>query len=112
MEKITMTDIKASSILKLSDSDLNQYKLHLACWNGYEHPLDVYLADWNKWIGWNQSRSGNNDFNRKYIFSLIQFYPNLISGCLVESLKLKSDTIIGKKQKLVTELNFWTYTRK
>ena len=23
-----MTDIKASSILKLSDSDLNQYKLH------------------------------------------------------------------------------------
>lgn len=75
MEKITMTDIKASSILKLNDSDLNQYKLHLACWNGYEHPLDVYLADWNKWIGWNQSRSGNNDFNRKYIFSLIQFYP-------------------------------------
>ena len=29
------------------------------------------MADWNKWIGWNQSRGGNNDFNRKYIFSLI-----------------------------------------
>ena len=26
-----MTDIKASSILSIEDSELNQYKLHLAC---------------------------------------------------------------------------------
>ena len=60
-----MTDIKANSILKLNDSELNQYKLHLACWNGYEQPLNVYLTDWNNWIGWNQWRGGKNDFNRK-----------------------------------------------
>jgi hypothetical protein len=47
-------------------------------WNGYDHPLNVYLQDWNTWVGWNTSRSKKNDFNRKYIFSLIQFYhePN------------------------------------
>jgi len=31
------------------------------------------LADWINWIGWNQWSGGRNDFNRKYIFSLIQF---------------------------------------
>ncbi len=45
----------------------------MACWNGSEQPLNVYLANWNNWIGWNQWRGGKNDFNRKYIFSLIQF---------------------------------------
>lgn len=73
-----MTDIKASSILSLEDSELNRYKLHLASWNGYEQPLNVYLSDWDQWVGWNEWRGGKNDFNRKYIFSLIQFYhePN------------------------------------
>lgn len=73
-----MTDIKASSILNIEESELSEYKLHLACWNGDEQPLNVYLADWNRWISWNQWRGGKNDFNRTYIFSLIQFYhePN------------------------------------
>ncbi len=70
--------IKADSILKLSDIEQRKYKLHLACWNGEKHPLNVYLNGWDGWVGWNEWRGGKNDFNREYIFSLIQFYhePN------------------------------------
>lgn len=70
--------IKLNSILSIREEELNKYKLHLACWNGHVHPLDEYLADWNKWLGWNQWRGKKNDFSRDYIFSLIQFYhePN------------------------------------
>jgi hypothetical protein len=73
-----MTDIKAKSIFNIKDSELGQYKLHLACFNKYEEPLNVFLRSWDDWVGWNQWRGGKNDFNRKYIFSLIQFYhePN------------------------------------
>lgn len=68
-----MTDLKASSILSLEEGRLKEYKLHLACYNGYEKPLNVYLQDWDEWVGWNQWRGNKDDFNRKYIFSLIQF---------------------------------------
>ncbi|MEQ9438087.1 MAG: GIY-YIG nuclease family protein [Cyclobacteriaceae bacterium] len=73
-----MHDINISSILNIDETNLSQYKLHLACYNGATQPLTEYLADWEKWIGWNQWRGGKNDFNREYIFSLIQFYhePN------------------------------------
>ena len=71
-------EIKAENILRLSEIGLESCKLHLACWNGYEQPLNVYLQDWNKWVNWNQWRGNKNDFNRQYIFSLIEFYhePN------------------------------------
>lgn len=43
-------------------------KLHLACWNGREDPLDVYLAgrfdDWQAW-------QGKRNFERKFVVSLI-----------------------------------------
>jgi hypothetical protein len=70
--------IKAENILKIAENDLRQYKLHLACSNGYEQPLNVYLKGWEHWVGWNKWRGNKNDFNRIYIFSLIQFYhePN------------------------------------
>ena len=41
--------IKTENILKLTDSDLQQYKLHLACYNGHEQPLNVYLQGWEKY---------------------------------------------------------------
>jgi len=66
--------IKTGNILKLSESDLINYKLHLACFNGIEQPLDVYLRDRGTWVDWNAWRGNKNDFNREYIFSLIQFY--------------------------------------
>lgn len=70
--------IKVEQILKLTETDLRKYKLHLACYNGSVQPLNEYLESWDKWVGWNAWRGNKNDFNREYIFSLIQFYhePN------------------------------------
>jgi hypothetical protein len=102
-----MVDIKARNILKLSDDDLSQYKLHLACWNGQEQPLNVYLQDWNSWMGWNEWRGNKNDFNRDYIFSLIQYYhePNkwLFGGLfkVVERFDDYHDTEVGYKLELL-----------
>ena len=52
----------------------NQYKLHLACWNGEDQPLDVFIRDRAEWDGWNKWRSYNDEFNREFIFSLVHFY--------------------------------------
>lgn len=51
------------------------YKGHLACWNGSHQPLDVFVRDRAEWKQWNTWRSDKDDFNRRYIFSLIDFYP-------------------------------------
>lgn len=66
--------IKLNSILNLSETDLWNYKLHLAAWNGYEHPLDVFVRDFDEWKGWNKWRKNRDDFNRDYIFTLIPDY--------------------------------------
>jgi hypothetical protein len=51
------------------------FKLHLACWNGRDQPLDVFVRDRSEWDGWNKWRGVRDDFSREYIFSLIDFYP-------------------------------------
>jgi hypothetical protein len=51
------------------------YKLHLACWNGTDQPLNVFVRDRTEWDGWNAWRGMRDDFNRPFIFSLIDFYP-------------------------------------
>lgn len=57
-------------LLSLYDADITpkQSKVHLATWNGEQHPIDVYLAgkfeDWQRW----QSK---RNFGRKYVVSLI-----------------------------------------
>jgi len=66
--------IKLNSILNLSETDLWNYKLHLAAWNGYEHPLDVFVRDFVEWKGWNKWRKNRDDFNRDFIFTLIPDY--------------------------------------
>lgn len=50
------------------------YKVHLANWNGRHHPLDVFVRDKAEWQNWNAWRGDKDDFNRKYIFSLIDCY--------------------------------------
>jgi hypothetical protein len=69
-----MTNIPAHLIFPFHETGMGEYKLHLATWNGHHHPLDVYLHNPDHWIMWNESRSGRDDFNRQYIFSLIQYY--------------------------------------
>lgn len=53
----------------------DQFKLHLACWNGENQPLDVFVRDRSEWDDWNRWRGLRDDFSRSYIFSLIDFYP-------------------------------------
>ena len=53
-----------------------EYKVHFArTSNNGTEPLDEYIADFEGWKGWNKYSKSKNDFNRKYIFSLINFYP-------------------------------------
>jgi hypothetical protein len=68
--------IRISDVLQLEDYD--KYKLHLGSWNGEDQPLDLYLEDENVWKQWNEWRNPEtfkNEWNRDYIFSLINFYP-------------------------------------
>ncbi|VAX14774.1 hypothetical protein MNBD_NITROSPINAE04-818 [hydrothermal vent metagenome] len=54
--------------------NLQDYKIHLASWNKIDNPLDVFVRDKKEWEGWNTYRGNKDDFNRDYIFSLIDFY--------------------------------------
>jgi hypothetical protein len=75
MAKSRNLDVKVSDILQLEA--LEQYKLHLGSWDGNNQPLDLYLQDEAKWKYWNEWRNptGKNEWNRDYIFSVINFYP-------------------------------------
>ena len=51
------------------------YKVHLASWNGWDQPLDVFVRDRNEWDGWNSWGNKIDVFNRDNILALIDFYP-------------------------------------
>jgi len=59
----------------ISLGKLNSYKLHAARYNGHEQPLDVFIRDKQAWKGWNEWRGAKNEFNRQYILSFMDFYP-------------------------------------
>lgn len=65
-------DIAVSQILGIDK--LKDYKVHFAVSNGKEQPLDVFVRNQEEWKGWNSWRGKKNDFNRRYIFSLIRYY--------------------------------------
>jgi len=66
--------IKLAKILPLEN--LNDYKVHLACRNEDNlNPLDVFVRSKDEWKSWNTWRGSKDDFNRKFIYSLIDFYP-------------------------------------
>ena len=50
------------------------YKMHFARWNGDNQPLEVWARDKQEWRSWQEYRPARNDFNRPFIFSLVQFY--------------------------------------
>lgn len=54
--------------------EIEESKIHLASWNGFDQPLDVFVNDRAEWQTWNEYRGKRDDFNRKYVFSLIHFY--------------------------------------
>lgn len=54
----------------------NRYKFHAARRNDVgTEPLDVFVESRKKWLGWNRWRNTKNEFNREFIFSLMDFYP-------------------------------------
>ena len=55
---------------------LEEYKVHFARYdrNIDKHPLQVWVTDRTDWVGWQQYWPGRHDFNRRYIFSLMDFY--------------------------------------
>lgn len=68
--KIPLTDIiNVEKIAAIED-----FKLHAARENRTgDSPLDAYVESEEEWEKWNRWRGENDDFNRKYIFSLIGF---------------------------------------
>lgn len=67
--------IKLNEILHIENPQ--DYKVHLS---GKHTPsgtesLDVFVEDKEEWKRWNEYKPEKDDFNRKYIFSLIDFYP-------------------------------------
>ena len=67
--------ILLSSVLPLGP--VSEFKIHFAVWNQHERPLDVFSRSRDEWQGWNASRSSGSrdDFNRKFILGLIEYYP-------------------------------------
>jgi hypothetical protein len=55
-------------------TNLREYKVHFAKWNGANQPLDVFTKDRDEWQGWQEYRPARDDFNRPLIFSLASFY--------------------------------------
>ncbi len=67
-----MSSIPITDILDIDKP--SAYKLHAARYNRVDEPLSVYVRDKDEWVGWNKWRGERHDFNRRYIFSLIDFY--------------------------------------
>lgn len=91
--------ISLDSVLKINDPE--NFKVHFAVYNGEDQPLDAFVRDKLEWQGWNEWRGGRDDFSRKYIFSLIRFYPQQnrwLFGGIYEVLERHSD---GYKVKLL-----------
>lgn len=69
-----MSRIKVKDLFNIEN--LRDYKLHVARYspNAKVEPLDVFVNSKEDWLQWNTYRLTKDDFNRKYIFSIINFY--------------------------------------
>jgi|GEM_PF-5831542 len=72
--------IRSNNIFNIRNPEL--YKLYLARENKKgEKPLDVFVESYEEWIDWvswrsDEEKKKNQDvWNRKYIFSVMDFYP-------------------------------------
>ena len=54
--------------------NVKDYKVHFGRWNGEHHPLDLWVGDQSEWQGWQEYWPGRDEFNRPYIFSLMDFH--------------------------------------
>ena len=65
--------IPLKQLLSLPDDIISNCKIHFAKHNGYDDPLELYLNNPDTIKGWNEWRGGDNDFNRTFIFTVVQF---------------------------------------
>lgn len=65
--------IPIKQLLSLPEEIVNDCKIHFAKNNGYVNPLDLYLNNPEEIKGWNEWRGNKNDFNKTYIFTVVQF---------------------------------------
>ena len=72
-----MEKFKLNDLFQLTEDEMRKYKIHLAAYNGYEQPLDVFARDREEWKAWNEWRGGKDDFNREYIIGLIPDYHKI-----------------------------------
>jgi hypothetical protein len=75
-------------------SELTDYKLHFARWNQIQQPLDVWARDKAEWQTWHEYLPARDDFNRRYIFTVMQFYHETdawLFGGVYEVLDRRSD---------------------
>ena len=87
--------------LNLKDINPNECKIHLACHNGVDNPLDIFLQ--GKFKKWQEGQNKKN-FERKYIISLIQ---------LDDPTKwLFAGIFIPKECKIVNEYTKYKYKTK
>ncbi len=103
-----MSSIPITQIIRIDEP--NQYKFHAARWNGENQPLDVYVRDKHEWFNWNTWRNAKDEFSRKYIFSLIDFYPEsdmwLFGGIYVV---LKRNDIPNSYSYEINELSQYSF---
>ena len=66
ISQVLLFDLLKIGIPSIREEDC---KIHLAVWNGYENPIDVFLSgDFEEWQTWQSKQN----FGRKYIISLLQ----------------------------------------
>ena len=104
-----MEKIKLNDLFHLTEDEMRKYKIHLAAYNGYEQPLDVFARDREEWKGWNEWRGGKDDFNREYIIGLIPDYHKIdkyVFGGVFKVIKRYDDwqeTEVGYKVELTNQ---------
>jgi len=89
-----MKEIKLQDILRIEN--LNDYKVHCAMKNELgTQPLDVFARNREEWHGWNSYKGKKDEFNRQYIFSLMNFYheQNIwLFGGIYEVIGIENDS--------------------
>ena len=70
-----MNEIYLKDYLNIKETDYRDYKIHFAKESSNGAPLEAYMNGMDDWKYWNRWSNGKQDFNRRFIFSLIQFYP-------------------------------------
>ena len=102
---------KLNDLFHLTGDEMNKFKVHLAAYNGHEHPLDVFARDRDEWKFWNEWRGGKDDFNREYILGLIPDYhktDRYVFGGIFRVIERYDDwqeTEIGYKVELTNQFD-------